>query len=224
MGSYRGPTPYLPFLSNSDWDDLVSREEQAFRKWKGKGSNPGLRGVVLYDAIMHTGRGFKVLERNSRGGNTEFINLLTTLDGDFVDVCFRILDGSLRRVEFGREASVVTCAVPTSYGTKDSPPQSGQEIDLSAAEAQAGRSAGRLRIFPMDVRLERGRTLLGTSRAVAVVGLGDSVEEARRVSVRGCRLLRGPLKWRGDVASSSDIARSRRHLGRLRRSHQSASA
>jgi len=217
MGSYRGQKPHLPFLATSDWESLVSGEERAYRKWKGRGSEPGLRGVVLYDAIMHTGGGFKVLERNSRGGNTEFINLLTTLEDDFVDVCYRILDGALKGVRFSRKASVATCAVPVSYGMKGVPPPAERGIDLSRAERQAEKSGGRLRAFPMDIRLDRGRTLLGTSRAVAVVGVADSIDEARGISNDGCRLLRGPLRWRSDIASPSDIRKCRRHLEELRR-------
>ncbi|MBI3840788.1 MAG: hypothetical protein HY297_02355, partial [Thaumarchaeota archaeon] len=95
MGSYRDSSRGLPFLRREDWERLAKAEEAAFRKWKGRGSDPGLRGIVLYDAIMHTGRGFKVLERNSRGGNTEVINILTTIADDFIEVCHRILDGSL---------------------------------------------------------------------------------------------------------------------------------
>jgi len=217
MGSYRGPKNSLPFLSDSDWESLADREERAFRKWKGRGSRPGLRGVVLYDAIMHARRGFKVLERNSRGGNTEFINLLTTLEDDFVDVCFRILDGSLKRVRFSSQASVVTCAVPLTYGRKGTPPPPVQRVDLFHAEKQADDSGGKLRVLPMDVRVERGRTMLGTSRAVAVVGVADDIEEARSISGDGCRLIRGPIMWRSDIASRADIERSRRHLGALRR-------
>lgn len=216
MGSYRGPKPYLPFLRTSDWESLVSREDRAFRKWKGRGSEPGLRGVVLYDAIMHTGRGFKVLERNSRGGNTEIINLLTTIEDDFADVCYRMLDGALKGVRFSSRASVTTCAVPSSYGVKGVPSSMERIVDLSRAEKRAQRSGGSLRVFPMDVRLDRGRTRLGTSRTAAIVGVADSIDEAREISSEGCRLLRGPLRWRRDIASPSDIRRARRHLERLR--------
>jgi len=68
MGSYRATQNNLPFLRPSEWASVVDAERTAFRRWKGRGSNPGLRGIVLYDALMHTGDGFKVLERNSRGG------------------------------------------------------------------------------------------------------------------------------------------------------------
>jgi phosphoribosylamine--glycine ligase len=214
MGSYRGSSNHLPFLSESDWDLLVSEEARAFKKWKGRGSNLGLRGVVLYDAIMHTGKGFKVLERNSRGGNTEFINLLATLDDDFADICFRILDGTLKGIRFRRSASVVTCAVPISYGTKTPASDSG-EVDLTALDELKEKSQGGLLVYPMDVRLEHGRTLMGRSRTVAVVGVGPSTDEAREESLRGVRAIRGPVRWRKDVASPADIGMSREHLARI---------
>ncbi len=217
MGSYRGPDARLPFVRESDWSRLVQAEERAFRLWKGRGSNPGLRGVVLYDAIMHTGGGFKVLERNSRGGNTELINLLTTITDDFVDVCYRMLDGALKSIKFGRTASVVTCAVPVSYGTATPAPASDEAIDLSGAYGLSERSNGRVRVFPMDVRIEGGECLVGRSRSVAVVGLGSTLEGARRASLRGAESLAGPVRWRKDIASSSDLRRSRDHLRSLRR-------
>ena len=217
MGSYRGPDARLPFVRESDWSRLVQAEERAFRLWKGRGSNPGLRGIVLYDAIMHTGGGFKVLERNSRGGNTELINLLTAITDDFVDVCYRMLDGELKGIRFGRTASVVTCAVPASYGTAVLAPAADEAIDLSRAYGLSERSRGRVRVFPMDVRIEGGECLVGRSRSVAVVGLGSTLEGARRASLRGVGSLAGPLRWRKDIASSSDLRRSGDHLRSLRR-------
>ena len=224
MGSYRGPEKQLPFITRRDWESLAEREEQAFRRWRGRGSNPGLRGVVLYDAIMHTGSGFKVLERNSRGGNTEFINLLATLEDDFAEVCFRMLEGTLKTVRSGRKASVVTCAVPLAYGAAGAEPKAGESVVFSRAEKESEKSGGELRVFPMDVRLEKGRCLLGRSRAVAVVGVADSIEDARQTSIRGCGLLGGPLRWRSDIASPSDIRRSRRHMEELKKRLPGSSA
>jgi phosphoribosylamine--glycine ligase len=216
MGSYRGSGFPLPFVADSDWEVLASREEMAFRKWKGKGSNPGLRGIVLYDAVMHCSDGFRILERNSRGGNTELINILTTMDDDFVDVCYRTLDGSLKGIRFGHKSSVVTCAVPLEYGTVGVTSQIRGEVDLSNVEALVYGSEGAVRCYPMDLEFKRGKVLMGKSRSVAVVGLGDDTEDAREESLKGCSVLKGPLRWRRDVASPSDIQRSRDHLRRLR--------
>ena len=224
MGSYRGPDERLPFLKDSDWDRLASAEERAFRRWKGKGSEPDLRGIVLYDAIMHTGDGFKVLERNSRGGNTESVNLMATMEDDFVEVCFRILDGKLRGIRFRREASVVTCAVPMHYGTGAASVGEQDTIDFSRAERLEAVRAGKAKIFPMDVRLEGGVCKIGSSRSAAVVGLSPEMGEARELSSMVVKALAGPLRWRSDIGSAESIRMSRAHLSVLRRGRKRFSA
>ena len=217
MGSYRGPRDSLPFLPPSEWERVVSLERDAFEKWKGRGSNPGLRGIVLYDALMHTRGGFKILERNSRGGNTEQICLLTTMLDDYVDVCYRMVDGSLKGIRFSDKASVVTCAVPLSYGTSASQP-SGEAVNLERAYALEKKREGDLRVFPMDLKLdETGLTIMGTSRSVAVAGIAESISEAHSISVAGVSALGDKFRHRADVGSEKDIAKSREHLRRVRK-------
>lgn len=221
MGSYRAPDGGLPFITAGEMDRLTGAEEAAFRRWRGRGSEPGLRGIVLYDAVMHTGRGFKVLERNSRGGNTEVINLLTTMADDFVDVCHRMIDGTLRQIRFRSQSSVVTCAVPASYGGTGAPDGDGQPVDFKKAQSLSEKERGMLRVFPMDVSSKGGMALLGRSRSAAVVGLGESVREARGLSLKGIMSISGPVRWRRDIASSSDVEASSRHMESLRKGHLS---
>jgi phosphoribosylamine--glycine ligase len=216
MGSYRVASEHLPFVTNKEWSDVVGVEKDAFRKWRGRGSNPGLRGIVEYDALMHTGSGFKILERNSRGGNTESINLYVTLEDDLADVCFRMIDGSLRGLRFRKQASVVTCVVPKHYGTFGSPQVSDGEISLAGAFVLQKKHDQNVRVFPMDVRVEGGRTVHGSSRCVAVVGIGDDPEEARNFSLRAVRQIGGELRHRTDIASKEDILRSCAQMERLR--------
>ena len=80
-------------------------------------------------AFMHTGKGIKVLENNSRPGDPEIINLLALIKDDFVDVCFRMIEGNLTSVELEKAASVLTYKVPPDYGGyADSIPQSSDKI------------------------------------------------------------------------------------------------
>src|SRR2546428_13418524 len=148
---------------------------------------------------MHTGGGFKVFERNSRGGNTGLVNLLATLADDLVDVCYRTVEGSLKQLRFRSESSVVTCAVPNSYGGVGDG-DGGSKVDLAAAYALAARQGGRLRILPMDLREEDGATRMGTSRTVAVAALAGSLAEAREISLRGVGPISGPPEWWRAVA------------------------
>ena len=225
MGSYRGPDQALPFLPPSEWDEVVRLERDAFERWKGKGSDPGLRGIVLYDALMHTRGGFKVLERNSRGGNTEQMCLLTTMVDDYIDVCYRMVDGNLKGIRFSNEASVVTCAVPLDYGSAVSRSSGEEAVSLDRALALEKRRAGDLRIFPMDLKLdETGMTLIGTSRSVAIAGIAASPEEAHEISVQGAKALGRKFRYREDVGSGEDIARSREHLRTIRKAGRTGSA
>jgi len=216
MGSYKDATERLEFITDEEWSEVLSAEEEAFRKWKGKGSNPGLRGIVEYDALMHTGSGFKILERNSRGGNTESINLFTTLEDDLTDVCFHIVEGTLHRVRFRRQASVVTCVVPRGYGTSRGPNSAGGEIDLGRAIALQKENDLNTRVFPMDTRVEGGKVVHGSSRCVAVVGIGEDIEEARGYSVRAVSQIGGDLRYRDDIASVADRLKSCEHMEALR--------
>jgi phosphoribosylamine--glycine ligase len=222
MGSYRGPNEVLPFLPPSEWENVVRLEREAFEKWKGEGSNPGLRGIVLYDALMHTRGGFKILERNSRGGNTEQMSFLTTMLDDYVDVCYRIVDGDLKGIRFSSKASVVTCAVPLDYGIAPSQGSADVSVSLDSAFALEKKHEGGVRIFPMDLRLDEatGKTLMGTSRSVAMAGVAPSIEEARELSLEGLRALKGPFRYRKDVGSAADIARSREHLLAVRKAER----
>jgi phosphoribosylamine---glycine ligase len=225
MGSYRGPKDVLPFLPPSEWEKVVSLEREAFERWKGRGSNPGLRGIVLYDALMHTRGGFKILERNSRGGNTEQISLLTTMLDDYIDVCYRMLDGSLKGIRFSNKASAVTCAVPLDYGLAATRPSAENAVSLDRAVALEKKHDGGLRIFPMDLKLdETGLTLMGTSRSVAVAGIADSLEEAHAISLRGVNALGDKFRYRSDVGSARHVAKSKTHLQRIRKAGRTRSA
>jgi phosphoribosylamine---glycine ligase len=218
MGSYRGTEQALPFLPSSEWERVVRLEGDAFERWKGRGSNPGLRGIVLYDALMHTRGGFKILERNSRGGNTEQTCFLTTMLDDYVDVCYRMVDGNLKGIRFSSKASVVTCAVPLNYGTSSPPVSQEAPVDLDPAFALEKKHGGDLRIFPMDLRLDEatGCTLVGTSRSVAVVGLGATLGDAHDLSLLGVKALGSQFRHREDVGNPADVARSRKHLREVR--------
>jgi len=47
------------------------------------------------------------------------------------------------------------------------------------------------------------------SRAVAILGIGDSIEEARKISLEGAGLISGGALWsRTDIASKKHILRS----------------
>jgi phosphoribosylamine--glycine ligase len=191
--------------------------QTVFDAVRGRGSNPGLRGVPFYTAFMHTGRGPKILEVNSRPGDPEIMNILPVLRDDLVDLCYAILDGSLRQVRLRRAATVVTYKVPPTYGGRTAPVASDTEVILDRAYRLPPVDGRRVHVYPGSMTTRDGRAHALTSRTVAAVGVAEDLAAARSQSLRGLRAIEGGGLWhRTDIASSAHIARSVEHMARLR--------
>jgi phosphoribosylamine-glycine ligase len=225
MGSYKNTGDALPFLTSAEREQERVLATRIFEKWKAKiGDDTALRGVPLYLAFMHTGYGIKILENNSRPGDPEIINILPILEGDFVDVCFKILEGNLTRVELKKAATVLTYKVPPSYGGyADVFPSLVDKVgvdttvDLSKAYALAGKYGENIRIYPGAMEVRDGKVYALKSRAVGVLGVGETIEEARQVSLEGAQAIEGGALWnRTDIASKQHIAQSVSHMEKLR--------
>jgi len=187
-----------------------------FEHVRGKTRNTCLLGVPFYVAMMHTAEGVKILESNSRPGDPEIQNILPILKDDFVDICYAILDGSLTRIEVEPKATVVTYKVPPTYGGKEKEYLGDRHVGFSEAEALA-ESGERLKIYPAALELREGGAYALSSRTVCTVGIGDSIEEAREVSLKGLDAIKGGSLWyRTDIASKEHIRRSVEHMRSLR--------
>ena len=73
------------------------------------------------------------------------------------------------------------------------------------------------------MELRNGETHALKSRTVAVVGMGDSIERARNISLEGIRHIDGPLRHREDVGLAEYIERSKEHMKVLRTSQSGES-
>jgi len=226
MGSYKDKGYTLPFIAQLDWARESEIVDRIFNKMRGGSSNTGLRGVPFYVAFMHTQSGPVILENNSRPGDPEIINLLPILKDDFVDVCFRMIEGSLTRVNLDRKATVVIYKVPPGYGGYvDAFPDrvDGSQIEMPViieeAEKLSAKHGESIRIYPASMELrDDGQTYALTSRAVCSVGIGDTIEAAREISLEGLATIRGGALWnRTDIASKEHIGRSIRHMEQLRK-------
>jgi phosphoribosylamine--glycine ligase len=123
-----------------------------------------------------------------------------------------------------KAATVLTYKVPPGYGgyadvfpslvdkaAVDTP------VDLSKAYALASKYGERIRVYPgaMEIRDDEAYAL--KSRAVGVLGVGESIEEARQISLEGAKAIKGGALWnRADIASKQHIAQSVSHMERLR--------
>jgi len=229
MGCYKEIGDILPFMTKKDKEKEIELVNKLFKELRKKADSTDLRGIPFYCAFIHTAKGPKILENNSRPGDPEIQCLLPLLKDDFVDICYRMLEGNISNVSLEDKASVVMYKVPPSYGgyadsfaDKVDKNEINTPVDLSEAEKlDAGLRDG-MYVYPgsMEIR-EDGLAYALSSRAVCVVGISDGVQEAREISLRGVQAIAGGALWnRNDIASREHIARSVEHMTLLRTREQ----
>jgi phosphoribosylamine--glycine ligase len=225
MGSYKDAGDILPFMTARDREKEIELVNRVFGELRGKGSNPELRGIPFYVAFIHTDKGPKILEVNSRPGDPEIMNVLPILKDDFVEVCYNMRDGNLRKVNFENQATVVTYKVPPNYGGYATvfPDQVDKTkvdtaVDLTEAQKLAEKHGDSMRVYPGSMELRDGENFALGSRTVCVVGVGDSIQEAREKSLQGLGAIEGGALWnRSDIAAKEHIRQSVKHMEELRR-------
>jgi phosphoribosylamine--glycine ligase len=226
MGSYKDVVDWLPFLTAAEREQELTLANKVFKGWKAKiKDDSALRGVPLYLAFMHTGKGIKILEINSRPGDPEIINLLPIIKDDFIDVCLKMAQGNLTSVELEKVATVLTYKVPSDYGGyADVFPNQvdkaavNMPVDLTKAQSLSKKYGNNIRIYPGSMETRGGKNYALKSRAIGILGIGGSIEEARQISQEGAKAITGGALWnRTDVAAKPHIQKSVNHMEKLRR-------
>jgi len=224
MGSYKDVSDVLPFMTYADRAKEIGTVGKIFDKLKAS-DNKALRGMPFYVAFIHTGKGPKILENNSRPGDPEIQNILPTLKDDFVDVCFKMLEGNLTHIELEKAATVSTYKVPPNYGGYSrifpnlvNKEEIGKPVDLTKAYGLTGKHGERIRVYPASMELRNSETYALKSRAVCVIGIGENIEAARQISLEGIKSIKGGGLWhRTDISSKRHIEKSIKHMEELRR-------
>jgi phosphoribosylamine--glycine ligase len=224
MGSYMDNKPWLPFMTSQDREREIEIINIVHRYLKGREESLNLIGMPYYVAFIHTRDGPKILEFNSREGDPEIINILPVMKNDLVDVHFSMIEGNLKRIEVDKKATVVTYKVPPNYGGFEKvypdrviSEEVGKPVDLSAAYELSEKYKDAIRIYPASMELRDGETYTLKSRAVAVAGIGDDIQSARKLSLRGLNAIKGGSLWhRTDIGSKRHIQKSIEHMKKLR--------
>lgn len=224
MGSYKDVSDVLPFMSDADRAKEIVIVTKIFEKLKAA-DNKALRGIPFYVAFVHTSKGPKILENNSRPGDPEIQNILPILKDDFVDVCYKILEGNLTRIELEKAATVLTYKVPPNYGGYSSifpnlvnKKEIGKPVNLKKAYELTRKYGEKIRVYPASMELRNSETYTLKSRAISVIGIDENIEAARQISLEGMKAIKGGALWhRTDIASKQHIEKSMRHMEELRR-------
>jgi len=212
MGSYSDADHCLPFMRPEDVTEglaITQRVAEAIHRETGD----YYRGI-MYGGFMITRDGVRLVEYNARFGDPEAMNILPLLKTDFVEICRAVVGGTLDRlaVEFERKATVCKYIVPKGYGLpKDHP-----DAQSTSAKIDVG-DVGDARLYYASVDRKADGLYMTSSRAIGVVGIAASLDEAERIAESAVSAVKGPVDHRPDIGTRALIQRRIEHMQRVRR-------
>ena len=152
---------------------------------------------IMYGGFIVTKKGVKLIEYNARFGDPEAMNALPILETDFVDVCLAVIDGTLAdlEVKFANKATVCKYVVPEGYPEN---PVKGEKVEIGEIPE------GCLMYYAAVDKKDDG-IYMSTSRAIAFVGVADTIEEAEKIAQEGVEAVSGRVFYRKDIGTKDLI-------------------
>ncbi|HOZ60947.1 MAG TPA: phosphoribosylamine--glycine ligase [Smithellaceae bacterium] len=212
MGSYSLPDHSMPFLKSSDIEAGLEITRQVVAALSKETGSP-YKGI-MYGGFIATKNGVKLLEYNARFGDPEAMNILPLLKTDFVEICWHVIDGTLDKIkiEFEHKATVCKYVVPKSYGL----PADHPDAASSKAKIEVG-NVGKARLYYSSVDKKDDGLYLSSSRAIGIVGIADTLEEARNITAEGVKAVKGPVAYREDIGTDTLIQKRIDHMQKIRK-------
>ena len=112
-------------------------------------------------------------------------------------------------VRFKKEATVVKYLVPQGYPNKAVPPS------LLTIDAKKLKSS-KAELFYSSVDARADGLYTGSSRALAILGVGKTISEAEAHAEAGCLAVTGPIWHRTDIGTDALIKKRIEHMKELR--------
>ena len=202
MGTYSDSDHKLPFLEDSHINSAHKINEKTAEALKQE-FGQGYKGI-LYGGFIATNAGVQLIEYNARFGDPEAMNVLSILETDFVDICESIISGSLDElnVKYKNLATVCKYAVPEGYPDN---PVKGNKIDVSNVKNKD-------MLFYASVEEKDGNLIQVGSRAIAIIGHGESIWEAEQIAENNISKITGPLFYRKDIGTTELIQKKINHM------------
>lgn len=202
MGSYSMKDHLLPFLSREEYMESVKIMKQTIDALSHEGCP--YKGI-LYGQFMLTKNGPKVIEYNARFGDPESMNVLAILDDNLALISKQIVDGTLSTTVFQNKSSVCKYIVPENYPDTQAA-DTLVNIDSDAIDALDAE------LYYASVYEDEEGVKLTSSRALAVLAVRDTLEEAEQAAEQACNYITGEIYHRSDVATTALIQEKIDHM------------
>ncbi|MFA6918328.1 MAG: phosphoribosylamine--glycine ligase [Candidatus Gracilibacteria bacterium] len=207
MGSYSCEDHLLPFLKQSDLDfaaEITKKVAKALFDETGvyfKG--------IMYGGFIAVKDGVRLIEYNARFGDPEVMNVLPIMKTDFVDICEAIVNKNLDQIKVEYEAKATVCKylVPNGYPDK---PVAGEKIEIGVVPEG-------VRAYYASVDQRDDGLYLSGSRAIAFVGIADTLAEAEKLAESAVGAVKGPVFYRKDIGTAALIEKRVEMMRELRK-------
>ena len=202
MGSYTDKSYVLPFMDEGDYRAAVAIMQDTVDALKSSGMT--YKGI-LYGQFMLTRAGLMVVEYNCRFGDPEAMNVLPLLRSDFVELAESAIDGTLKSTDYELLATVCKYVVPAGYPANPKP----TEITIDKDQINAT-------LFYASVDEHDGTIVTTTSRALAVLGVADTIDDAEQQAEHALQFIRGDVFARHDIGKRELVQSRIEHMKRIR--------
>lgn len=212
MGSYSCADHSLPFITPGDVAEgleITRKVAEAVYRETGE-----FYKGVMYGGFLVSRKGIKLLEYNARFGDPEAMNIFPILQTDFLDICEAVVNGTLDKldVSFEKKATVCKYIVPKGYGL----PADHPDASSTAAKIEIG-DVGSARLYYSSVDQRPDGLYMSTSRAIGVVGIAPTIEEAERIAENAIGAVKGPVAHRPDIGTKPLLEKRVQHMKQVRK-------
>ena len=209
MGSYAGPGKLLPFMSAKDYEDateIISKTLTAFKKETGA----VCKGFLCAQFII-TKKGVFLIEYNVRPGDPEWLNIMTVLQNNLIDVISSLLKKSKASLSFGPYATVTKYIVPHGYPERDD-----CVLDIKLHYDALNKIKG-LNYYFSTHQDKKGRYLPGTERGIVFVGQENSIVNANKVVEKAIQTVEGDFFYREDIGTREMLDEKIKRISAMKR-------
>ncbi len=192
MGSIADKDYTLPFITREEFERSVEIVRQIVHAIK-KELGVEYKGIISGQMMLTTIWGPTVIECYARFGDPEAVNVLSVMETDFMDIVEAVLSKSLPKIKlkFKPYATVTKAVAPEGYPLNKRIAQGHPiEVDVKRIEERG------CRVFFGSVHEEDGKLITVGSRAVEIVGFGETIPEAAERVNSVLRCVRALDGWR----------------------------
>jgi phosphoribosylamine--glycine ligase len=207
MGSYSCENHLLPFLTKKDVEaglKITQKVANALHKETGE-----FYKGVMYAGLIATKYGVKLIEYNARFGDPEAMNVLPIMESDFVDICSAIINQKLHKakIKFQNKATVCKYLVPEGYPDN---PLKNEKIEIKKIPQN-------IKLYYASVEQREDELYTTTSRAIACLGIAESLEKAEKIAEQATKSAKGKLFHRKDIGTKKLIEKKVRHMQKIKK-------